>query len=281
MATSRQTPEDRRSKPRGNDDRWRTALTAIEPNKIMVRGYPLDEMMGRVTFGEAIYLLLTGDLPTHAIGRLIESLLVSFIDHGPTPPSTLSARLTASTGATLRGCVASGVLGFGRHFGGDIQACMEMLDRGLAATRQDKSLPQVAAEIAAGCRERGDLPPGFGHRYHTRDPRAARLFQMALELELEGEHIRLIRAIEMALAHAPEAGARPAPVNADGAIAAVCGDLGIQPEVADALFIISRIPGLLAHALEERARHEPLRHIDATNFAYNGPGQRRLPETRR
>ena len=33
------------------------------------------------------------------------------------------------------------------------------------------------------------MPPGFGHRFHTRDPRAGRLFQMALELELEGEHV--------------------------------------------------------------------------------------------
>ena len=41
-----------------SDDKWRTALTSIEPNKILVRGYPLDEIMGRLTFGEAIYLLL-------------------------------------------------------------------------------------------------------------------------------------------------------------------------------------------------------------------------------
>jgi hypothetical protein len=34
-------------------DEWRTALTCIEPNKILVRGYPLDEIMGRLTFGEA------------------------------------------------------------------------------------------------------------------------------------------------------------------------------------------------------------------------------------
>ena len=39
-------------------DLWKTALTCIEPNKILMRGYPLDEVMGRLTFGEAIYLLL-------------------------------------------------------------------------------------------------------------------------------------------------------------------------------------------------------------------------------
>ena len=39
---------------------WRTSLTSIEPNKVLVRGYPLDEMIGRVGFADAMYLLLVG-----------------------------------------------------------------------------------------------------------------------------------------------------------------------------------------------------------------------------
>jgi hypothetical protein len=55
--TTRMPAVERRAQKRGQDDeRWRTALTCIEPNKIIVRGYPLDELMGRLTFGEAIYL---------------------------------------------------------------------------------------------------------------------------------------------------------------------------------------------------------------------------------
>src|SRR5918996_4318227 len=84
---------------RRRDEKWRTALTCIEPNKILVRGYPLDELMGRLTFGEAIYLLFMGEVPSPSIGRLMEAMLVSFIDHGTTPPSTLAARNTATTGA--------------------------------------------------------------------------------------------------------------------------------------------------------------------------------------
>ena len=114
---------ERRAHPRTPDDYWRTALTCIEPNKILVRGFPLDEMMGRLTFGEAIYLLLMGEVPSPGIGSLMEAMLVSFIDHGATPPSTLAARNTATTGAPLRACVAAGVLGFGRYHGGDIESC--------------------------------------------------------------------------------------------------------------------------------------------------------------
>lgn len=272
---------ERRSKPREGEERWRTALTEIEPNKILVRGYPLDEMMGRLTFGEAIYLLLVGELPTPGIGRMVEAMLVSFIDHGPTPPSTLAARNVATTGATLRGCVAAGVLGFGRFFGGDIQATMEMLDNGLALVRDGSSVKDAATATLNYYRQRGELPPGFGHRYHARDPRSARLFQMALELELDGDHVALIRAMEMELHRGPSKEDKQTPVNIDGAIAAVCGDLGIKAEIADGLFMISRIPGIIAHALEEKERHEPLRRIDPEDFLYDGPGERRLPETRR
>ena len=120
--------------------------------------------------------------------------------------------------------------------------------------------------------------PGFGHRFHTRDPRAARLFQMALELEVEGEHVQMIRAVDILLNESkPDA---PVPVNIDGAIAAVCGDLGIPPNVANALFIISRVPGLAAHAREESERHAPMRQIDPKDHVYDGPSERRLPERR-
>jgi citrate synthase len=262
-------------------EEWRTALTCIEPNKILVRGYPLDEVMGRLTFGEAIYLLLVGEIPSPSMGRLMEALLVSFIDHGATPPSTLAARNTATTGAPLRACVAAGVLGFGRYHGGDIESCMQFLDSGLALVREGESLRAAAETIVQKHIDAHEVPPGFGHRFHTRDPRAARLFQMALELEVEADHIQMIRAVELALHKHPDEHGRTPPVNIDGAIAAVCGDLGIPPTIADALFIISRVPGIAAHADEERQRQQPMRQIDPKDHRYDGPSARRLPERRK
>jgi len=260
-------------------EKWRTGITCIEPNKILVRGYPLDEVMGRLTFGESIYLLLMGEVPSPGIGSLMEAILVSFIDHGVTPPSTLAARNTATTGAPLRACVAAGVLGFGRHHGGDIEICMQFLDLGLEMVRKGASYREAAARILKQCEAEHDPIPGFGHRFHTRDPRAARLFQMALELESDGSHIQMIRAVELAMAERPDGHALP--VNIDGAIAAVCGDIGIPPEIANALFIISRVPGIAAQAQEERAREHPMRQIDPKDSIYDGAGQRRLPDKRR
>lgn len=266
----------------GGNGRWHTNLTLIEPNRILIRGYPLDEMMGRVSFGEAIYLLLTGELPSPSIGRLIEAMLVSFIDHGATPPSTLVARNAATTGSSLRGAVAAGVLGFGRHHGGDILACRQVLDDGLALVRGGSSIADAGTTLAGRLVEANEIPPpGFGHRFHTRDPRATRLLQLAHELEVDHEYSQLIRSLEHALARHPALSDRSLPVNVDGAIAAICGDLGLSPQVADALLIISRVPGLAAHALEEQQRESPMRAINPNAHAYDGPSERRLPERRK
>src|SRR5262245_2015385 len=274
---------ERRAQPRpqSQSQHWSSALTDIAPNRILVRGYPLDEMMGRLGFAEAVYLLLMGELPTPAIGRMLNAVLVSSIDHGVTPPSTLAARNVATSGAPLKDCVAAGILGFGPHHGGDIESCMRFLDTGLTLVRSGQTVQQAAESIIAEFVKTQTAPPGFGHRLHTRDPRAARLFQMALELELEGEHVRLIRFVERALdQHQAEFG-RPIPVNVDGAIAAISADLGFAYELGNAIFLISRLPGLIAHAHEERTRQAPMRQIDPKDEGYDGSRERRLPEGRK
>ena len=102
---------------------WPTAITLIEPNQVRVRGYAIGELMGRVGFGSAVYLILRGELPDEKTGQLMEAILVSSIDHGATPPSALAARTTASSGAGLGPAVAAGILTISRFHGGAIQQC--------------------------------------------------------------------------------------------------------------------------------------------------------------
>jgi citryl-CoA lyase len=272
---------DRRTQTREQAARWQSALTEIAPNKILIRGYPVDEMMGRLGFAEAVYLLLMGELPTPAIGRMLNAVLVSSLDHGVMPPSTLAARNVATSGAPLKDCVAAGILAFGPHHGGDIESCMHFLDKGLSEIRGGKTPQRAAESIIQECVAINEAPPGFGHRFHTRDPRAARLFQMALELELEGEHVRLIRACERVLERHSEQFGRQLSVNVDGAIAAISADLGFAYELGNAIFLISRLPGLIAHAHEERTRQAPMRQIDPKDHDYDGSRQRRVPEGRK
>lgn len=279
------TRRDRRTRrdraPARPSQRWPTAITRVAPNEVEIRGYAVDELMGRLGFTEAIYLLLRGELPTPSIARLFGAVLVASIDHGVTPPSTLSARNVATTGAALKSAVAAGIMGFGPLHGGDIESALRFLQFGLALTRAGQSYEAAATRIVQDSLDRNEIPPGFGHRIHERDPRAARLCQLSHELDLEGEHCRLLRVVDRVLNSRPERAGAHVPVNLDGAIAAICGDLGFEAEVANGLFIIARVPGLLAHAAEERDRCGAMRQIDPKDAWYDGPSQRRLPGMRK
>jgi citrate synthase len=106
---------------------WKTAITKIEPNKVVVRGYRIDDLMGRISFGEMVYLVLKGELPTPQIGKLMDAMLVSSVDHGVTPPSALAARTVATGGAPLTTAIAGGIMTINRHHGGAIEDCMKIL----------------------------------------------------------------------------------------------------------------------------------------------------------
>src|SRR5207249_11221627 len=152
------TINNRRTQAPPQAERWQTSLTAIVPNKILIRGYPVDEMMGRLGFAEAVYLLLMGELPTPAIGRMLNAVLVSSLDHGVTPPSTLAARNVATSGAPLKDCVAAGILGFGPHHGGDIESCTRFLDGGPPLIRTGRTLQEAAQALVAESVEQNQVP---------------------------------------------------------------------------------------------------------------------------
>ena len=253
---------------------WNSAVTRIEPNRVAVRGYDIAELMGRVSFGAAVYLTLTGELPSTAVARLMDAILVSSIDHGATPPSALAARSVASTGATLSASVAAGIMSINRHHGGAIEDCARQLkaiaDR---ATRESISMDEAATRTLAAMREAGERMPGFGHRLHTKDPRTARLFELAQEASVDGAHMQAARAVEKAFTAAKKS----LPINVDGAIGAILADLGMNPATFNGIFMIARTPGLVAHVIEEQTREKPMRRIDPVNHGYDGPAARNLP----
>jgi citrate synthase len=255
---------------------WHSAITRIQPNKVAVRGYDIAELMGHVSFGAAVYLILAGELPSPAVARLMDAILVSSIDHGATPPSALSARNVASTGATLSASVAAGIMSINRHHGGAIEDCARQLksivDR---AARDSISLEEAATRTLRTMNEAGERMSGFGHRVHTKDPRTARLFDLAREAGVNGAHMQAARAVEKAFADAKKS----LPINVDGAIGAILADLGMNPAAFNGIFMIARTPGLVAHVIEEQTRERPMRRIDPVNHGYDGPTARTISDT--
>jgi succinyl-CoA synthetase alpha subunit len=251
---------------------WTTAITKIEPNKVLVRGHDIAELMGRISFGAAVYLILKGELPAdERVAKLMDAILVASIDHGATPPSALAARTVASTGASLSAAVAAGIMSINKHHGGAIEDCALQLGEVIARADHEKiSLEDAAKAELADMKARGARMAGFGHRIHTQDPRTKRMFELADEAKVAAKHVAAARAMEKAFAGT----GKPLPINVDGAIGAILADLGLDPRVFNGIFMIARTPGLVAHVTEEQTRERPMRRIDPENHAYDGPPPR-------
>ncbi len=255
---------------------WKTAITEVQPNHVRVRGYDIAELMGNVSFGQAVYLILRGEIPDEEVGRLMEALLVSSIDHGATPPSALAARTVASTGATLSASVAAGIASINKFHGGAIEQCAKQL-ADIVRRRDDtgESMDHAVQAMLDELKAADQRMAGFGHRIHNNDPRTARLFELAEEAGINGPHMQAARAVEKIFA----AAAKNLPINVDGAMGAILADLGFDPAMMNGLFMIARLPGLVAHVHEEKTRQKPMRRIDPVNHSYDGPTARHLPPT--
>jgi citrate synthase len=256
------------------ETKWKTAISKVKPNEVRLRGYRLDELMGKISFGQAVYLALKGELPSENVGKLIEAILVSSIDHGATPPSALAAMTVASTGAPLNAAVGAGILAISRSHGGAIEDCMGVLLQTDEMRKSNQlSIDKAAETIVQEYHETGRRISGFGHRLHTKDPRTTKLFQLCEEWKIGDTFIAVAKAIEAAL---KQDSGKTLPINVDGAIAAILCQLEFAPKLANAFFMIARTPGLVAHVFEEQTRYKPMRTIDPKNHECDGPEDRSL-----
>ena len=241
---------------------WKTSLSAVEKNKILIRGYRVQDLMEYCSLGDVAYLTFKGELPTGNEGRLLEMIFVSSTDHSVLAPSVDATRFVASSGTPLQAAVAAGVMAIGEHHGGAIEQCSKMLQEAVSANAS-------GPDIVHGYRKRGERVPGVGHPIHSEDPRTRKLMSKAREWHLAGPHIVLAESIAAEL---------NLPLNVDGAIAAIISDMGISWRYGKALFIVPRVVGLAAHAVEEITRERPYRAVDTQDVTYDGPPERDIPE---
>jgi citrate synthase len=218
-----------------------------EVDRLRFRGKDtLTELVGKATFTECVFLGVTGHMPTSLETRILDACLVILMDHGITP-SALVARLVADSVPTdLQVPIAAGLLTVGNKFIGTMAGAGALLTEGVASGKPPE---QWAAETVAAYRKSGRRLPGFGHpAYFPDDPRTARLFDVAAEVGVAGNYIRLARLIEAEIARQ---GSRKLPLNATGAIGALLCEIGFPVEAMRGVAVVSRSAGLLAHAVEE------------------------------
>jgi citrate synthase len=243
---------------------WKTAISQVKPNEILVRGYPIEQLTRYRSFGDVVYLLLTGELPKGNEGKLVEAILVSCCEHSLASPSADAVRFVASCGVPLQTAVAAGVSAIGDVHGGAIEPCARILRKAIAEK-------QTGGEVLRDLKAKNQRMPGYGHAVHKSDPRTAVLLSLAEAWKLAGAHTQVAREIEKATESVL---GRALPMNVDGVIAALMCDMGIDPALGKSFFIIGRAPGYTAHAYEQMTKEKPFKAASHEEITYTGPARR-------
>lgn len=257
-------------------DWWRTSIIDMEPGRIDIRGTPIQDLIGNLSFAEMIWLMTRGDRPTPEQAALLEAALVAAVDHGPQAPSIATARMAVTCGLSLNGALASAVNMLDDvHGGAGEQAVMlyASIDREMSfGTTAGTAIP---AGIDAWTDEHGQFVPGFGHRFHKpRDPRAPRLLGLvdtaAQARAVSGRFAAIARGVEAELERRKGA---PIPMNIDGATAVIYAELGFPAPLARGLFCLSRSVGAVAHGWEqmEQGGRNKGPTPPAYRWTYDGP----------
>ena len=259
-----------------------TKITDVQPNRLSTRGYNQEELITNLSYAEMVFLILKGRLPKENESKMFNHILVSFCDHGVTPPSTQAARIIASSGANLNNAVAGGLLSFGKNHEGAIEKAMNLFQNSIKTLKLgetdpddvNKKIARLAIDIVNQYESKSRRIPGFGHRYHDKDPRAVRLLDLAILESAIGPHTKLALVIESILSER-----KGICLNVDGVNAGLLSDMGFDSQMGLGIFMIGRLPGLIAHSYEEIKEEEKFRRFcDLEDISYEGLKSRNLDD---
>jgi citrate synthase len=248
-----------------------SAISASNESTIVVRGRDLaQELIGRVSFTDHFWLLLTGSMPTSAQRRILDATLVAIAEHGLVPSVQVSRMTLAAAPEALQGAVAAGILGCGSVVLGSSEAAGQFYAAIAAQIAAGAAAKDAAKAVIVDYRAARRPIPGYGHPQHKDlDPRARSLFAFAAEVGSEGVHIGIAKLVEQLL---PDLIGKPLKLNVSGAIPAVLLDAGYPLGALKGVPILARTAGLIAHLLEEQARPIGfvLSHAGAAAIDYDG-----------
>ena len=228
----------------------RTAICTSDAHTIVVRGHDLSkDLIGKVSFVEHFFLLLTGKLPTPGEAAVLNATLVAIAEHGLVP-SVQAARMTfAAAPDAMQGAVAAGILGCGSVVLGSSETAGRMYAEIDAQVQAGTAVEAAALAVLQAWRAAGHSVPGYGHPLHKeRDERVGALFAVA---RAAGTNLRFVAIAEAVEALLPQVLGKPLKLNVSGAIPAVLLGAGFPVQALKGVPILARTAGLIAHLFEE------------------------------
>lgn len=248
----------------------KSAISATNAEVIVVRGMDLcRDLIGKISFTDHIWLLVTGRLPSDAQRQILDATLVAIAEHGLVP-SVVAGRMTlAAAPEALQGAVAAGLLGCGSVILGAAESAARLF-ADVAERAAGNSLDEAVRMRLAELREARRPISGYGHPIHkAQDPRALRLFALARQNRLAGKHMEIAHAIERQI---PEVIGKPLMMNVSAAIGAVLLDADYPLLAVKGVPLLARTASLVAHLLEEQQRPIgfALAHAGSSSVEYDG-----------
>lgn len=238
--------------------KFQTSIMTIQDEVDIVRGKKWDELLTSYSFVDIVYLILLGKEPTKEVGRMFEAMLSVVMDHGPGVASALSARISASAKNPLHTSLAAGLLSLGERHGLAINGAMEFFYKHVGTEELETLLAEKKKQKIR--------IPGFGHRvYTTEDVRVKTLFKIAKENGFYGKHSEFAWQVREILSGMSS---RELPINVDGAIAAILCDMGWDARFGNVIFLIGRVPGILAHIIEEIDQDQGIRRLKEEDIEF-------------
>src|SRR3990170_6186315 len=126
-------------------DYWTTRISRAEAGRIWVRGYPLEEIVEKLSYVEATWLLLRGELPTKQQAAVWELTLKIAMDQQFISSAACAARFVASAHpeSPIPG-LAAGILAHGSVTGSPRPAA-EMIYEAYDLMQREKLSPEETA----------------------------------------------------------------------------------------------------------------------------------------
>lgn len=231
----------------------RTDIGWSDATSITIFGKDLpSEILGHLNLGDMGFMELTGRVPSADESRMFNAMVVTLVEHGITP-SALVARMTyAGAPESLQGAVAAGLNGLGTVFVGSIEGAAKVLTDAMPKADPSADFAGLAVSVAESFQSQRRTLPGIGHPFHKPiDPRTPRLVELARETGFDGPYLKLMQAISD---EAARRSGKPLPMNATGAIGALCCEMGFDWKICRGLGVMARAVGLVGHILEESRR---------------------------
>jgi citrate synthase len=254
---------------------WQTKISRVLDGKVLIRGYPHEDLIGDKTYAEGVFLTLRGELPTDEEAVMTDALLTSLLDHGFVAASVLAARYVASGNPQLIPGTAAGLLTAGSNTISP-QHCAEFLGDALKLMRTEGlSQEETARRVVEKVRAEKRRIPGFGHPVHKgEDFRARKLRQIAQQCGFVGEKIKLFEAIHAEFRRVT--GQQGICINVDGMLGCIMSEMGFRPMQMASIALLAVLPGIMAHVIEEIEEGKPLRIVRDEENDYLGPPERRV-----